>query len=62
MVRKIAARTFFRKASNSLRIAGHYSKWRCHDWSGGWTIDDCRVWNRDGRLLAIARQQRKMLG
>ena len=37
-------------------------EWRTRDWSGGWTIDDCSVWNREGRLLAIGRQQRKMLG
>jgi acyl-CoA thioesterase len=36
-------------------------EYRARDWSGGWTIDECSVWNREGRLLALGRQQRKML-
>jgi acyl-CoA hydrolase len=36
-------------------------EFRARDWSGGWTIDEVTVWSRAGRLLALGRQQRKML-
>lgn len=30
--------------------------------AGGWCVDDCEVWDHDGRLLAQARQVRRVLG
>ncbi|WP_084541526.1 acyl-CoA thioesterase [Nocardioides alkalitolerans] len=30
--------------------------------AGGWCVDDSEVWDRDGRLLAQARQTRRVLG
>lgn len=36
-------------------------EFRARDWSGGWTIDEVTVWSRTGRVLALGRQQRKML-
>ncbi|MFR9752927.1 acyl-CoA thioesterase [Nocardia sp. 004] len=29
---------------------------------GGWSVDDISIWNQDGRLLASARQTRRVLG
>ncbi|WP_028476954.1 acyl-CoA thioesterase II [Nocardia sp. CNY236] len=30
--------------------------------AGGWSVDDVSIWHRDGRLLATARQTRRVLG